>query len=381
MISIFAYAIMPDNTRNANFQVVELAKQPPGTKAMVLLKPSHAQVESQTWIESFFLGKNDPYEPIVADPEGEVFLKDEEIHYTTLYGQKNQVNLPEFLLRIAKDHPVSVETLESDGHYYHRVGDEISYIDLDGNTSKASLKQLNSDFRKKHIRRFTYRLGSDSYGRDVLSRLILGSRVSLAVGFCSVLVSLFIGITLGALAGFFGGWVDQVIMWITSVIWSIPTILLAIAISFSMEKGFWQVFLAIGLSMWVEVARIVRGQIFTIRETQYVEAAKVMGFSSFRTIFRHVLPNIISPVIIIAAANFASAILIEAGLSFLGIGVKNVPTWGSMIYEGYTYIIFENGKWLAIFPGLAIVLVVISLNLVGFGLRDALDPKFDYKAA
>ena len=145
-----------------------------------------------------------------------------------------------------------------------------------------------------------------------------------------------------------------------------------------MGKGIQALFIAIGISTWVEVARIVRGQIFAVRELQYVEATRALGLKPFRVVLKHILPNIMSPVIIVAAANFASAILIEAGLSFLGVGVKPpMPSWGSMIYEGYTQIYFDSGLWLAIFPGLAIILVVISLNLVGFGLRDAFDPKYE----
>jgi oligopeptide transport system permease protein len=218
-------------------------------------------------------------------------------------------------------------------------------------------------------------MGTDGAGRDVFSRLLLGARVTLGVGFMAVLVSLFLGLLMGSLAGFFRGWVDQVVMGFTSVIWSIPTLLLAIALAYGLGKGTWQLFLAIGAGTWVEVARIVRGQIFSLREMQYIEAAKALGYSNLRTILRHLLPNTTGPLIIIAAANFAAAVLVESGLSFLGVGVQPpAPSWGGMIREGYTQVMFDSGAWLAIFPGLAIVLVVISLNLVGFGLRDAFDP-------
>ncbi|MCL4148336.1 UNVERIFIED_CONTAM: hypothetical protein GTU68_043760 [Idotea baltica] len=192
----------------------------------------------------------------------------------------------------------------------------------------------------------------------------------------SVTISLLIGVVLGLIAGYFGGWVDQVIMWLVSVMWSIPTLLLALAISFVLGKGFWQLFVAIGVSMWVEVARIVRGQILSVKELSFTEAAQALGYPSPRIMFRHILPNVISPIIVIAVANFGAAVLIESGLSFLGIGVEvPIPTWGRMIYEGYTYIVFENGKWLAFFPGIALILLVVSINLIGIGLRDALDIK------
>ncbi|MCL4163551.1 UNVERIFIED_CONTAM: hypothetical protein GTU68_051402, partial [Idotea baltica] len=168
----------------------------------------------------------------------------------------------------------------------------------------------------------------------MLSRLMAGTIVSLSVGFISVLISLVIGIGLGAIAGYFGGWVDDVIMWLINVIWSIPTLLMVIAITLVMGKGFVQVFVAVGLTMWVEVARIVRGQFLALRTLPYIEAGRSMGFSSWRLIRRHMLPNAMGPVIVISAANFASAILIEAGLSFLGIGTQiPTPSWGGMIKE------------------------------------------------
>ncbi len=162
------------------------------------------------------------------------------------------------------------------------------------------------------------------------------------IHFCNI-ISLIIGITLGAIAGYFKGYVDDIIMWLINVIWSIPTLLMVIAITLVIGKGFWQIFIAVGLTMWVEVARVVRGQVLSVREKEYVEAARALGFGNARIIFRHILPNIMSPVIIISAANFATAILLEAGLSFLGIGVQPpVPSWGTMIKEHYGYIIMDK---------------------------------------
>jgi peptide/nickel transport system permease protein len=216
-------------------------------------------------------------------------------------------------------------------------------------------------------------LGTDKNGRDILSRLIIGTRVSLSVGLITVLISLTVGIVLGAIAGYFRGKADEIIMWLVNVIWSIPTLLLVFAITLLLGKGFWQVFIAVGLTMWVNVARLVRGQIMVTKELQYVEAGKALGFSHFRIISRHILPNILGPILVIAASNFASAIVIEAGLSFLGVGVQPPqPSWGLMIKENYNFIITQN-PMLALAPGFAIMLLVLAFNLLGNGLRDAMN--------
>lgn len=203
--------------------------------------------------------------------------------------------------------------------------------------------------------------------------MLVGIRISLSIGFVAVFISLVIGISLGAIAGYYGGKVDQAIMWLINVTWSIPTLLLVIAITLALGKGFWQVFIAVGLTMWVEVARVVRGQVMGVKKLAYVTAAKALGFSNFRIIQKHIIPNIIAPVIVISAANFAAAILVESGLSFLGIGAQPpTPSWGGMIKDHYSYIILGK-PYLAIIPGLAIMSLVMAFMLMGNALRDALD--------
>lgn len=187
------------------------------------------------------------------------------------------------------------------------------------------------------------------------------------------MLSVVIGLFIGGIGGYFRGFTDDIIMWVINVVWSLPTLLVVIAITFVLGKGVVQVFIAVGFTMWVEVARVCRGQILSIRETNFVEAGRALGFKNSRIIIRHITPNILNPIIVISAANFATAILLEAGLSFLGIGVQPpMPSWGSMIKENYAYIIL-NEAYLAILPGLAIMILVLAFMLMGNALREALN--------
>lgn len=218
-------------------------------------------------------------------------------------------------------------------------------------------------------------LGSDALGRDVFSRLLYGARVSLTVGFAAIAVGGTIGIIAGLLSGYFGGWIDDVIMRLGDIQLAFPFILLAIMFLVVLGSGVWNLILVLGVGQWVTYARIVRADTLSLREKEFVEAARAMGDSTLSIIFRTILPNILAPLTVIASFNVASVILSEAALSFLGLGVPpEVPTWGSMLAESRDTLV-ANKWWLAVFPGVAIMLTVLSFNILGDWLRDFLDPR------
>lgn len=366
IMAILGYLITPDPTPMANSQHLELARQKPGFSVDMLRVKRNRDVQGASFFHKMLYGETPAYTMLPVSGY--------EIRGHLLYAR---------LFRpLETGEPVSISYSLPDilyplntGVEVSRQGDTLFFEDIYGNRHSETASSLGREVAENSIVKKRFLLGTDPYGRDLLSRLMIGARVSLSVGFISVFISLLIGISMGALAGFFRGRVDNLIVWVINVVWSIPTLLLVIAITFALGKGFWQVFIAVGLTMWVEVARVVRGQILSMREKEFVEAGRALGYNNFRIIFRHVLPNVMSPVIVIAAANFASAILIEAGLSFLGIGVQPpMPSWGSMIRENYAYIILD-AAYLAIIPGIAIMLMVLAFMIIGSGLRDALDVK------
>ncbi len=333
-VAIFAYALAPDNSQNANQMHLSIHSKSPGFTVQMLTIPS--KVEAQNGLSVFFFGRKTAASEI---PIADYKLTRRGVEITEYTSDGSAGLSKEYLLSLFP----AAKTIAA-------IPD--SYIS-----------------EKKFI------LGTDKYGRDLLSRMLIGIRISLAIGFVAVFISLVIGITLGAIAGFYGGKVDAAIMWLINVTWSIPTLLLVIAITLALGKGFWQVFIAVGLTMWVEVARVVRGQVMGVKKMQFVTAARALGFNDWRIITKHILPNSLAPVIIISAANFAGAILIESGLSFLGIGAQPpTPSWGGIIKDHYAYIILGK-PYLAVIPGLAIMSLVTAFMLMGNALRDVLDVK------
>ena len=335
VVALFGPIIRPDKTPKANQQHLELARKSPAFNLDFLLLPS-PNVSDRGLIKGWLYGFPQNFR--------EIPVYQYELERAQILIEKYTGNTP-------------------------NNGEKLTF-------PKGTWTAKGYAFSEDQIiQGKTFWLGTDRYGRDMLSRLMAGTWISFTVGFIAILISLFIGITLGLLAAYYKGWLDELIMWFINVVWSIPTLLLVIAITLALGKGFWQVFVAVGLTMWVEVARVVRGQVMSVREMEYVEAGRSLGFRDFRIMWKHILPNVTGPIIVISASNFAAAILIEAGLSFLGLGAQPPQaTWGKMISEHKGYII-TGDAYLAIFPGIAICLLVLSFVLLGNGLRDAFDTK------
>lgn len=322
--AVFCYLISPDDSSNANQMHLEIHSKKPGFSTRILEIPSEKKSGLLTKI---LYGNRHPNREILIDS------------YRTT---------PEYLFVT----PINKPDIE------HKFS-----------------KKLFSKPIENYVRNKTYYFGTDKYGRDLLSRMLIGTRISFFIGFIAVLISLVLGIGIGAIAGYYGGKTDAFCMWLINVAWSIPTLLLVIAISLALGKGVWQVFVAVGLTMWVEVARVVRGQVITAKKNQYVEAARALGFGDFRIVFKHILPNITAPIIVISAANFAASILIESGLSFLGIGAQPpIPSWGGIIKDHFNFVLLGKPH-AALLPGLAIAMLVMAFVFMGNTLRDALDVK------
>ena len=439
ILAIIAPLVAPDPSPDADDQILEMGNESPGFKKEFLYVRKNRNEKKSNLIKRIFVGRENSYKMI---PINDYRFDGSNLIISAYRGSAYPAEEQVYPI-VDVIYPLSIRQKEISVE-----GSRVSYYDFNEVKHTVDLEEMKTALLDDNIVKKTYRLGSDKYGRDILSRLLFGLRVSISVGVIAVLISLTIGILLGATAGYYRNdklkkslWeilamilsivltfflvlntlsvvgvrlrilmfpfllyalysllgfaaeklsdsfnsrkfsvpVDDIIMFFINTIWSIPTILLAMALSFALGNimaKFWVIYIAVGLSMWVEVARIVRGQVLSVREMEYVQAARGLGFADFRIIFKHILPNIVGPIMVIIAANFAAAILIEAGLSFLGIGVQPpTPSWGIMLSEYRNYLHVPGKAFLALTPGIAIMILVLAFNLLGNGLRDAFDVK------
>lgn len=370
VLAIIGPSIAPDKTPDADDQVLQLANMNPGFTTKMLLVQKNREENPTSFLKRVFTGKDNPNEmlPIVS------YSFDSTNIILQTYEGEGRGSLQKSIPIVDVCEALSITQPE-----IQYQGKQATFTDFKEQKHSIDIEKLKKEIANERVINKTYHLGTDGYGRDILSRLLFGVRVSLSVGLVAVLISLTIGIFMGSIAGFYRGTVDNVIMWFINVIWAIPTILLAMAIRFAIGDkipSFLAIFIAVGLSMWVEVARIVRGQVMSVREMEYVQAARGLGYQNGRIILKHILPNIIGPIMVVAASDFASAILIEAGLSFVGIGVKPpTPSWGTMLNDHRAYLLTPDKAFLALAPGICIMVMVLTFNLLGNGLRDAFDVK------
>jgi peptide/nickel transport system permease protein len=371
LLAIIGPSIAPDKSPDADDQILELANVSPGFSTKVLMVQKNREEKSPNIFSRILFGTENQNEMI---PISSYTFDDSANIVAQVYKgegratEKKTIPLADVVYALSITNPgIKIN------------GNQAIFTTYNEKQQTSLIAELKKEIEQNRIIAKTYRLGTDGYGRDILSRLLFGVRVSLSVGLIAVIISLTIGIFMGSVAGFYKGTVDNIIMWFINVIWSIPTILLAMAIRFAIGDkipSFLAIFIAVGLSMWVEVARLVRGQVLSVREMEYVQAARSLGYNNARIIIKHILPNIIGPIMVIAASDFASAILIEAGLSFVGIGVKPpTPSWGTMLNDHRQYLTVSGKAFLALAPGICIMVMVLAFNLLGSGLRDAFDVK------
>lgn len=365
-MAIFAYLITNDKTPDVNEQISGIGLKQPGFKVTLLAFPKVGVAGKPSFLGFLLNGREDDYRYVA--------VSDYRIDGDSLQYSPYDEGAPAGGLPVTTIHKVKW-LLGDEVMNINKSGQQFTITMEDGRQIHLSETEVDSQLQQICIVKRTYLLGTDLFGRSLLDRIILGIRYSLFIGFLAVLLSITIGTVIGMISGYFGGKTDDILSYLMNVAWSIPTLILVFAIVLVTGRGIQNIFIAVGLTMWVDAARLVRGQVLSLKKEKYVEAARTMGMSTSRILFRHILPNMLGPLIVIAVSNFASAIIVESGLSYLGFGIQPpTPSLGSILSENYGFIL--TGKpMLAIIPVIILLLLVLSFNLVGNGVRDIFDVK------
>jgi peptide/nickel transport system permease protein len=341
LLAILAYLVVPDNSPQADRKIAELKGRPPGFSALMLKLPRKGPMPGKTVLARLFTGTPPQFDLL---PISTFFFARDTIVVEHYISQRQRETLA-YPIRMLL--PPGKERLDL-GHQQHYI-------------------------YTHNIDRKTFILGTDSQGRDIISRLILGTRISLAAALVAGLLSLSIGLLLGTLAGYYRGWLDNVIVYLVNVLWAVPAALLVFAVTLSTGRGPWQIFMAIGLSMSAGTISIIRKRVRMLREREYVQAARLLGVSHTRIMLRHILPHMAGHLLAIALSGFATAMLIEGGLSFLGIGVQPpIPTWGGMVREAFTAPMTKSTA-VAFLPGIALAVLAFAFYTLASSLRNLLD--------
>ena len=370
MIFLFAitgflgYSITEDKTPDCNQIMPEWAGLSPGSKVYFVQKK---RSEPRAWNYWLFGDENQgEIISVLNQSESELNQRNSENsnHSVQLKNGSRSTTSLEYTTNLKQS-----DSNSSSSKIGNHVATDIAHFISQKNGERMAFPR-NEYEENARIYERTFWLGSDPFGRDMFSRLIIGTRVSLTIGFLAMGLSLIIGVFIGLVSGYFGGWIDGFLTWIITVFWSVPTLLIALGLSAFMGKGFYQVLIATGLSTWVEVARVVRGQTMQFKNKEFILSARITGFSSWHIMFKHILPNLSGSLTVLATTNFAAAILLEAGLGFLGLGVAPpTASWGMMVKENIGYLVLDQA-YLAILPGLAIMILVMAFNLLAMGLRN-----------
>ncbi|MEX2598002.1 MAG: ABC transporter permease [Salibacteraceae bacterium] len=368
IVAFLGSLIRPDASVHASQQNMSLTKLKPLTTVdLVRLKVNRKSIQ-QPWHTRLFLGGVQP--EFINVPFDTFYVKANELTIVK-NANKRHYHLADVFYAIDQ---LTLTALRKEdvGNY--------AFYNMENQLIETSADQLESRLMAETVYQKTYFLGTDALGRDMLSRLMAGSALSLSIGFFSVLIAIVIGISIGVISGYFGGYIDLLLSWVINLFWSVPAILFVIMLTISLGTGWGALIIGIGMVLWVEMAQVIRQSVRSMREKEYIKASRLLGLSHTTILMKHILPNLSAPIFVLAASTFADAIVLEAGLSFLGIGIEPPqPSWGNMIRESYGYIISEGSTHLAIIPSLALMIMVLAFVFLSQGLKDAMSFSFQQK--